>query len=134
MRLDGNRVATYRTWEKAVDADAPSHLIMATGVGGVLYFPGCFHSDIEKEELFMELCPTNDDIWFKFMALLNGTACAVARRVSRYDEDIVLDQAKIGDLGRINVGMNANDVQIQRVVDYYKLEVQDIFRSAVDAS
>lgn len=42
------------------------------GVCGVLYPPKVFYKDILKEELFMTLTPTNDDIWFWAMAILNG--------------------------------------------------------------
>lgn len=50
----------------------PSFLHKLTGVGGVLYPPNCLHKDVLNEELFMQLCPTNDDIWFWLMGVLNG--------------------------------------------------------------
>lgn len=49
----------------------PSYLNKLVGVGGVLYEPGILHSDVTNEHLFMDLAPTNDDIWFWFMAILN---------------------------------------------------------------
>ena len=56
---------------------SPSFLNKLTGVGGVLYFPNCFYKDILKEELFMKLAPTNDDIWFWLQAVLKGTRIRV---------------------------------------------------------
>ncbi len=49
-----------------------SFLNKLVGLGGVLYPPGIFYKDILDSELFMKLAPTNDDIWFWFMAALNN--------------------------------------------------------------
>lgn len=56
---------------------APSYLNKLVGVGGVLYTPGILHPDITNESLFMELAPTNDDIWFWFMAVCNHVKVCV---------------------------------------------------------
>ena len=48
-----------------------------TGTGS-LYFPDCFHDDVYKDNIFLETCPTTDDIWFKCMNVLNGVS---ARRI-----------------------------------------------------
>ena len=50
----------------------PSYLHKLVGLGGVLYPPHVFHKDILDEKKFMELAPTNDDVWFWLMAALNG--------------------------------------------------------------
>ena len=55
----------------------PSYLNKLVGVGGVLYAPGILHSQVTDERLFMELAPTNDDIWFWFMAVLNDVKVRV---------------------------------------------------------
>ena len=63
---------------------APAYLNKLVGVGGVLYTPGILHSDVLNEALFMELAPTNDDIWFWFMAVLNDIkVCVVDRHQPR---------------------------------------------------
>lgn len=54
-----------------------SYLYKVTGCGGVLYPPHCMADDILNEELFMELCPTNDDLWFWLMAVLNHVRVSV---------------------------------------------------------
>lgn len=41
--------------------------------GGMLYPPGSLHDDATDVDLFMELAPTNDDLWFWVMAIRNGT-------------------------------------------------------------
>lgn len=55
----------------------PSFLNKLVGVGGVMYSPGVLHEDIFKENIFMKYAPTNDDIWFWFMAIKNSTMVKV---------------------------------------------------------
>jgi hypothetical protein len=43
--------------------------ILPLGVGSILYPPNAFHEDCTRPDLFLELSPTGDDIWFKFMTL-----------------------------------------------------------------
>lgn len=57
----------------------PSFLHKLTGVGGVLYPPNSLYKDICREDLFMKLAPTNDDIWFWIMAILNDKRCNVVK-------------------------------------------------------
>ena len=57
----------------------PSFLHKLTGGSGVLYPPGSLYKDVCKEELFMSLAPTNDDIWFWIMAILKGKRCNVVK-------------------------------------------------------
>ena len=51
----------------------PSFANKLVGCGGVLYPPNCLYKDVLDEELFMKLAPTNDDIWFWLMAVMNNT-------------------------------------------------------------
>lgn len=57
----------------------PSFLHKLTGGSGTLYPPNSLYKDICREDLFMKLTPTNDDIWFWIMAILNGKRCNVVK-------------------------------------------------------
>jgi len=57
----------------------PSFANKLTGVGGVLYPPHSFYKDITNEKLFMTLTPTNDDVWFWMMAVLNDKKICVIK-------------------------------------------------------
>ncbi len=57
----------------------PSFANKLCGVGGVIYPPHCLYKDITDENLFKTLCPTNDDIWFWLMAVLQGTKVKVIK-------------------------------------------------------
>lgn len=67
----------YLDWELGTSFTEPSLLIFPTGVGGVLYFPGCFSEHILDREAFLRLAPKADDIWLKAMSLMRGTKCRV---------------------------------------------------------
>ncbi|WP_282134063.1 glycosyltransferase [Seonamhaeicola maritimus] len=54
----------------------PSFRNLQTGVGGVLYPPHSLSEEMLKPELFMQMAPTVDDIWFWAAAVANGTKIA----------------------------------------------------------
>lgn len=62
----------YAYGRKHVDVPRESFLYKVVGCGGVLYPPHCFNSDITNKDIFMDICNTNDDIWFWLMGVLNG--------------------------------------------------------------
>lgn len=47
-------------------------LIIQTGVGGVLYPPHSLRSDMTRGELFRQIAPTTDDLWFWAAGVANG--------------------------------------------------------------
>lgn len=51
----------------------PSYLHKLTGCSGVLYPPHSLYSDVINSDLFMSLAPTNDDLWFWLMGVMNDT-------------------------------------------------------------
>jgi hypothetical protein len=76
---------SYNNWKlKAPGVTGPSMLLFHTGTGGVLYPPGLLPGETLNEKVFMDICLTNDDIWLKAMALLNGISC---RKVAPYSEN-----------------------------------------------
>lgn len=57
----------------------PSYLHKLTGGSGSCYPPHLLPKDMTDERLFMNLAPTNDDIWFWLMGVLAGLKCNVVR-------------------------------------------------------
>lgn len=81
-RMNLNR--PYRRWRKLQNRfwrrwffGRPNFKNNATGIGGVLYPPYSLHPDVFNEELFTKIAPTNDDLWFWAMSVLNGTKIAI---------------------------------------------------------
>ena len=62
--------------------DKPTYLHKLTGCAGCLYPPRSLHEEVLREEKFMTLAPTSDDIWFWLMGVLNG------RRVNVVENNI----------------------------------------------
>lgn len=69
----GDKLAPYDSWPKNISGAQEGPEIFATGVGGVLYPPGCLHPDALRSELFLRLCPGADDIWLYWMTRLAGS-------------------------------------------------------------
>ncbi len=77
---DGH-IAPYRAWEPAVTDEPsrrPSSDLLPTGCGGVLYPPRSLHPDVTRRELFEQLSPSADDLWFYWMARRAGSKYKVA--------------------------------------------------------
>lgn len=53
------------------DYSKPSFLNRLTGCAGVLYPLNCFYKDVLNKDIFYNLIPTHDDVWFWAMATLN---------------------------------------------------------------
>ena len=68
----------YRNWKKyrwyhfLCKKIHLSYLNLQTGVGGVLYPPHSLRSDMMKVELFSQIAPSTDDIWFWAAGVANG--------------------------------------------------------------
>ena len=110
----------YLSWENAKNIKGPSFDLFFTGTGGVLYPPESLHKYTTRKELFMNLAPTGDDIWFKAMSLLANT-----RVVQVFDNCVefptINGKSQAEALWRINNDLNQNDVQLKRVFDFFNL-------------
>lgn len=112
MTLSGDRTpAPYAHWRFEARAGEASPIVFPTGVGGVLYPPGCLHAEATEPALFESLCPTGDDVWFYWMARRQGW---VFRRVGQRrfvcwprTQDVALKHENIA---------HRNDLQISRLV------------------
>lgn len=62
--------------------DRPTYLNKLSGGAACLYPPHSLHENVLREEKFMTLAPTSDDIWFWLMGVLNG------RRVNVVENNI----------------------------------------------
>lgn len=125
IRFDSkNKLMPYLSWEWETNETAPSHKIFPTGVGGVLYFPGCLDNDVTKTELFKQLCPRADDVWLKIMALKKGTKAKKVPYNVHWDESVSIPESQ----GESSLWMynnaqkhqeTGNDKQIRAVLEHY---------------
>ena len=113
----------YWDWELGTSCIESISTIFPTGVGGVLYFPGCFDDEILNQEAFMRLAPRADDIWLKAMSLKKGTRCQLVNDprdwTSRF---LFIDGSQKFALKHENLhGVSANDPKLKAVFDAYDL-------------
>lgn len=66
----------------------PSYKNKLVGCGGVLYPPRALYRDVCNDERFMSLAPTNDDLWFWFMAILSNTRVRVIKHFDAWNKEI----------------------------------------------
>lgn len=73
QNVDGT-LMSYNDWKPRVSGHTkPSHLLLATGVGGVLYPPHCMDEEVFNVDNIKNLSLKADDIWLKVMEWRAGT-------------------------------------------------------------
>jgi hypothetical protein len=112
-------ILPYREWTKNI-VGTIDDVLMATGVGGVLYPPGCFDKTVLDEKLFMELCPTTDDIWFFWMSRINGFETV---GTGKYLNTVCWIGTHDSGLAQLNVDNHGNDKSLANMVDYFGFNV-----------
>lgn len=126
ISFDGNEsLKPYTEWDFDVSREEPSASIIATGVGGVLYFPGCLDKEVLNEKAFMSLSPTSDDIWFKCMATIKGVKYKIIDKNSTEStSNIRLNSYAFGELSEVNIHQGKNDLHFKNVIKAYQIGLE----------
>ena len=130
VKVTKNGLAPYKKWSKELKSGKPSFSNFLTGVGGVLYPPGCLYKDILNEKLFMEFAPKADDVWFWAMALLNGTKTSVAQNCTKQLTYINPERERglTNELTLFQTNKKGgNDLQLEKVINHYP-QILDILK------
>lgn len=104
-----------------------SHDLLALGVGGVLYPPGCLRQEAFKLDAIMELAWKADDIWLKAMEILNDVKVAKVR--GKYLRDPFVRNTQERALNLENHA-GGNDRTIKKVFQQFNL--MSYFRKSED--
>ncbi|HBR94046.1 MAG TPA: hypothetical protein DEA90_07765 [Opitutae bacterium] len=120
------QLAPYKEWHWDHVDSSPSLLIFPTGVGGVLYFPGCLDIDVINKDAFLKRCPNADDIWLKAMSLKKGIQCAQVKDCRPWSSRFLpIEGTQEFSLKRENKkNGTGNDHKIKCVFDHYDLWAQ----------
>lgn len=124
IRLDEKgELLPYKQWWRRNDDRDSSLMIFPTGVGGVLYFPGCFDDSIDDVEAFSRLAPNADDVWLKAMSLKAGTVCTMleGRGVWMQRFPVIAGSQEVSLKRRNKSKRTGNDEQIKAVFEAYGL-------------
>jgi hypothetical protein len=124
--LKGKEVLPYIQWKKNVRDIKPSFFLFGCGGGGVLYHRLYLHKDVVKEDIFLKLAPTADDIWFYFMVVMNNRKYQVVKRpYNRLKYTDIYKEYGLNNkqtLESQNVDNGRNDVQFASLVKYYNFD------------
>ena len=123
-----NNILPYSKWKYSIKSEESeaSFLNFFTGVGGVLYKSNLLYKDINKEELFMKLCPSADDIWFWCMAVMNNTKINIVKDNNNIKE---IGYEEYNKLSSENCLQNKNDEQIKNIINYYGDKLKNILHN-----
>lgn len=127
---DNGKIKNYANWDfEYTKILVPSFQLFATGVGGVLYPPGCMCREVFNESVLMGFCLYADDIWLKIMQLISGTQTVYVDGMSfpiktiEYTQDCALY--------KYNLHGGGNDVCINRLIEYYDINLKKLFSEEV---
>lgn len=113
-----NKIKPYNQWIKKMNNNNLDLLNFATGKDGVLYHPSFFTEEIFNK-VYLNICPTGDDIWFKFNTYINKIPVLLIHGTFRQTFRKSINIKKTETLFHIN--KYKNDEQINNVVNYLNI-------------
>lgn len=124
MTYENGKVNSYGKWPFVVDPPVQGAHNMPVGAFCVLYPLGSLHKDVQNVDLFTKLAPKADDLWFKAMAILNGTKSL--QNTSRPEVPVPIMGTQFVALKKINKGQDFNRVQWEQICAHYNLTKERI--------
>lgn len=112
------RINPYSRWvlNEQEFVDIPLMDLMAVGVGGVLYPPGCIEKQFLDENKIIELCLCQDDIWLKFAQIHSGVKTVIAEQ--EYSVPKTIEGTERNSLSS-SINVFGNDEALQKLGKYY---------------
>ncbi|MFP2995906.1 glycosyltransferase family A protein [Spongiivirga sp. MCCC 1A20706] len=114
-------VLPYKQWLYPYDNQVNQNAILPIGAEGVLYPPNCLDSRVVNVDLFMQLAPKADDLWFKAMSLLKGTRSIQAE--NRPKKAIPIFGTQAVSLKKHNIDHDKNRTQWEALIEYFGIEL-----------
>lgn len=111
------RTQSYRAWNQETRTGISHNALTPMGYSGVLYPSGSLPAMATDTELYSQLAPKADDLWFKAMSTLHGTK-------SRTTSETVptpypMPNSQSVSLKKSNVREDGNRIQWQALVDHF---------------
>ena len=119
---DDGTLEKYLKWSFFVNDYLINKLNFPTTGGGALFPPHSLHSEVTNESVFMTLAPHADDVWFKAMALLQGTLSKKVFTRSSIGEDYIYLNGELQkETSLWSTNRVKNDEQIKAVFEKYDI-------------
>ncbi len=109
----------YKLWRYPDENEPNLRATVAIGAWGILYPPNSLSKQAIDSDLFMRLTPTADDLWFKAMALVNGTITSQAETTPKEPIPIIGSQ-KVA-LKKDNITQEKNTVIWEELNNHFNL-------------
>lgn len=120
---EDDQLKPYREWP-LTNHGRPSFSLLPLGVGGVLYPPDCFTSEVLDTSLFQALCPTADDLWLKAMAVRSGTPAVQVGPAAAVHTSIPFWNGS--KLSVDNIWGRQNDASVQRLIEHFGIAPREL--------
>lgn len=125
ITFQNNRICKYSDWNgQSPGIKGPSHKLVATGVGGIVYRPQLFYPEVLNIGEFTKICLYADDLWLKTMEVLSDIKVAKVGRFTK--EWATIKYSQVNALTSANVYNNRNDMYMNNLIEKYKINVSDI--------
>ena len=121
ITFDQNKkLSPYLNWPEFTNKYQPSFDLFPQGGEGTIYPVGTFNQNAFDKDVFLKICLTADDVWFKAMSLHNNVKCV---KITEYHNDFlrVRDSQGENTLHHVNNILGQNDIQINDVFAKYSL-------------
>lgn len=121
------QIAFYKDWNWEYKSELePSHQLLATGCGGILYPPHILPSETFDIDAIKKYCLNTDDIWLKFMELKADVK--VVWTNSKVIHPLSLRGSQDSGLLQTNTkGENRNDINIKNMIEYTGINPANYF-------
>lgn len=105
------RILPYTKWE-TIKKTSRSIFNFPTGVFGILYHPSFFIKKVFDISTALKLCPTSDDVWFKFM-----TSVSVCIVINDLKFPVITEKHQVNSLYQ-KFNKKDNDKQIKKLIAF----------------
>jgi len=115
IRFENGKILPYRKWKRMVHYSTSPNLFFGSG-GGTLIDVSKLNYICTNIDLAMDLTPIADDIWLNAVVRFSGIRISMLKNGNILPISIE-NSAKLAEQ---NLWNNQNDIQLKKVIDYYK--------------
>ncbi|MEM6892296.1 MAG: zinc-binding alcohol dehydrogenase [Bacteroidota bacterium] len=109
----------YHQWTTDHQNPKIKNTVLPIGAGGTLYPLNVLDKQVTQQDLFMQLAPKADDLWFKAMGLLKGTQSKKSIRITK--EPIPIFGSQKESLKKTNIDQDKNTAQWRALDKHFNL-------------
>lgn len=118
-----HQVCKYNQW-KLYNSAREAHSVLPTGVSGICYPMYSLVGVTNK--LYLDVCPTADDVWLRFITLKNGYKCKLVLNHSVHFVPVVLPfSLPEKGLEKHNVLNDLNSLSFNNCLKFFHLSKKD---------